>query len=137
MESGFGQVPKDAAVKPQPFELHIPKNEIEEFKTLLHLSKVGPLTWENQQDDRRFGLTYGWITKAKEYWLSQFKWQDWEDWINSFPNFKMGIDDDCGKFDIHFVGLFSKKADAIPLVLLHGWPGKPHLFEQIISIVDR
>jgi hypothetical protein len=25
---------------------------------------------------------------------------------------------------IHFVGLFSEKKDAVPLLLLHGWPGK-------------
>jgi hypothetical protein len=24
---------------------------------------------------------------------------------------------------IHFVALFSEKHDAVPLVLLHGWPG--------------
>lgn len=24
---------------------------------------------------------------------------------------------------IHFVGLFSEKKDAVPIILLHGWPG--------------
>lgn len=27
-------------------------------------------------------------------------------------------------YDIHFVALFSKKSDAIPVMSLHGWPGK-------------
>jgi microsomal epoxide hydrolase len=26
--------------------------------------------------------------------------------------------------NIHFVGLFSEKPDAIPILLIHGWPGK-------------
>jgi pimeloyl-ACP methyl ester carboxylesterase len=25
--------------------------------------------------------------------------------------------------DIHFMALFSKKKDAVPLIMLHGWPG--------------
>lgn len=44
--------------------------------------------------------------------------------MNSFPHFTAPIVDDDGKvYNIHFVALFSKKPDAIPIVLLHGWPG--------------
>ena len=44
--------------------------------------------------------------------------------INSFPNYKVQLkDDDGSNFDIHFAALFSEKQDAIPVVLLHGWPG--------------
>jgi len=44
--------------------------------------------------------------------------------INSFPNFVATVlDDDRSEFKMHFVGLFSDKKDAIPIVLLHGWPG--------------
>ena len=32
-------------------------------------------------------------------------------------------DDDGTKYDIHFAALFSKKPDAVPLMMLHGWPG--------------
>lgn len=40
--------------------------------------------------------------------------------INSFPHWKVPVE----SLDIHFVGLFSTKPDAIPLLLLHGWPGQ-------------
>ena len=40
--------------------------------------------------------------------------------INSFPQFTYDIEG----LIIHFVALFSEKKDAIPIVLLHGWPGK-------------
>lgn len=42
-----------------------------------------------------------------------------EDTLNSFPNYKLKI----GKTDLHFLALFSEKPDAVPLLLLHGWPG--------------
>lgn len=45
--------------------------------------------------------------------------------INSFPNFKVAISDQGGElYDIHFVGLFSENPNAIPIVMLHGWPGR-------------
>jgi microsomal epoxide hydrolase len=31
---------------------------------------------------------------------------------------------DVNGVHIHFVGLFSKKEDAIPVLWLHGWPGE-------------
>lgn len=34
------------------------------------------------------------------------------------------LDDDGKLYPIHFVGLFSRKRDAIPLMCIHGWPGK-------------
>ena len=46
-----------------------------------------------------------------------------EEHINSFPNYKITIDDKVGKLDVHFAALFSTAPDAVPVVLLHGWPG--------------
>jgi hypothetical protein len=39
--------------------------------------------------------------------------------LNSFPNYMLKI----GGMDVHFMALFSEKADAVPLLLMHGWPG--------------
>jgi microsomal epoxide hydrolase len=45
-------------------------------------------------------------------------------------------DDDTNfTFDIHFIALFSKKADAVPLLLLHGWPGSPLEFLGALSVL--
>jgi hypothetical protein len=52
------------------------------------------------------------------------------DLMNSFPTFKAAVEDEAGRvYDIHFAALFSHKSDAIPVVLLHGWPG-----ENLISL---
>lgn len=42
-----------------------------------------------------------------------------EEKLNSFPNYKLKI----GATDLHFMALFSEKPDAVPILLLHGWPG--------------
>ncbi len=54
--------------------------------------------------------------------------------MNSFPQFTASVVDDDGKdYTIHFVALFSKKPDAVPLMCLHGWPGNRYS----IHIHDR
>ena len=45
--------------------------------------------------------------------------------INEFSQWTALVKDDDGlEYSIHFVGIFSNDKDAIPLVLLHGWPGR-------------
>lgn len=57
-----------------------------------------------------------------------------EDKINSFPQFIAPIVDDGGRcYHIHFVALFSRKPDAIPILLLHGWPGS---FLEFLPMLD-
>jgi microsomal epoxide hydrolase len=55
--------------------------------------------------------------------------------MNAFPNFTIPLVDGNDKFDIHFVSLFSKKANAIPILLLHGWPGSFLEFLPMLSII--
>ena len=43
-----------------------------------------------------------------------------EERFNSFPQWTTDVED----LKIHFLGLFSEKKDAIPILLIHGWPGK-------------
>ncbi|KZP29804.1 putative epoxide hydrolase [Athelia psychrophila] len=55
--------------------------------------------------------------------------------INSFPNYVTTIEDGGTDFNIHFVALYSEKADAIPIVFLHGWPGSFLEFLAILAIM--
>ncbi|KAL4981449.1 Alpha/Beta hydrolase protein [Aspergillus falconensis] len=93
MESPFNNTPHNIPGNPEPFTLHIPKQEISELQHLLKLSKIGPATWWNQHGDA-FPIS-----------RSQIK------------------DPESGKVNIHFAALFSTKKDAIPIIFLHGYPG--------------
>ena len=46
-----------------------------------------------------------------------------EEHINSFSHYTAPIVDGGIEYKIHFVALLSDKPDAVPLVMLHGWPG--------------
>ncbi|CCF43862.1 epoxide hydrolase, partial [Colletotrichum higginsianum] len=106
-----------------PFHLNFPDEEYSQLQKLLRLSRIGPLTWENQHTAGRYGVSHQWLTSIKDYWLTKFDWRAQERYINSFPNYMIRVEDHKGAVDLHFVALLSAKKNAIPLVLLHGWPG--------------
>ncbi|KFX96373.1 hypothetical protein V490_03377 [Pseudogymnoascus sp. VKM F-3557] len=105
MSLPFSRIPSAAEKTVRPFEVHIPQVRLDEMFTLLKLSKLAPETRKS------------------------------EDFINSFPNFTINITDTSGPQDIHFVSLFSEKKDAIPLILLHGWPGNFLEFLPILELL--
>ncbi|KAF3770823.1 epoxide hydrolase 1 [Cryphonectria parasitica EP155] len=127
--NGFDTVPAAASGKAEPFQLHVPDSEVADFKDLLRLSRIGPETWENSVSTREggkyFGVTRDWLSSAKTTWLTDFDWRKHESRINSFPNFKIQIEDGEPQqpLSIHFAALFSKKKDAVPVLFMHGWPG--------------
>ncbi|KAI4953675.1 hypothetical protein J4E91_002523 [Alternaria rosae] len=122
--------PPDSA---KPFTLNVSDQDVSEWRQLLQLSKLAPETWEGQQEDRRFGVSRKWLSDAKDYWLNKYDWRAQEKHINSFPNYKMQIED----VDMHFVALFSEKKDAIPIIFMHGWPGSFLEFLPMLALIKE
>ena len=123
----------------RPFTLRISDEDHSRLRELLKLSPVGPTTWENQDQDGRYGVSHQWLVSTKNYWLNKFDWGAQEARINSLPNYKIRIKDDAGMedVDLHFVGMFSQKDDAIPIVLLHGWPGSFLEFFSTLELLQK
>ncbi|ETI25700.1 hypothetical protein G647_02474 [Cladophialophora carrionii CBS 160.54] len=125
--SGYDTIPQGANIQVDKFTLSIPDQELQDFKDLLRLSKLAPKTYENlhaNAKDGKFGVSHEWMSKAKDFWLNEYDWRATEKHNNSFPNFIAHVKDDNGDvFKIHFIALFSKKENAVPLLYMHGWPG--------------
>lgn len=119
MASKFAVIPNNTPIKPEPFAFHVAEEELVALRDLLRLSKIGPPTFWNQQNDPQYGVSRQWLIEAKETWLSSFDWRKHENYINSFPNFTLPVSDsEAGRVDVHFAALFSAKRDAIPLLFL-------------------
>ncbi|BCS02958.1 epoxide hydrolase [Aspergillus luchuensis] len=128
MALAYSKVPSGTTVIPSPFQVHVSDEQIEELQLLVKLSKLAPPTYEGLQQDRKYGITNEWLANAKEAWKS-LDWRSAESRINSFPQFTFDIEG----LTIHFVALFSERKDAIPIVLLHGWPGS---FLEFLPALD-
>lgn len=133
----FDTIPSKAFLKPQPFNAHVSDEELESFQTLLKHSRIGPKTYENLTTDVKdftgWGISRQWLDEAKQHWQTKYNWRKTEDRINSYPNFTVPIEDSGFEFKIHFIALFSEKKDAVPLLLLHGWPGS---FLEFLGTLD-
>ncbi|KAK5994496.1 Putative epoxide hydrolase [Cladobotryum mycophilum] len=114
--------PPSAIQRPDEFTVSVPEAKLQELKQLIQLSRLGPVTYESSQQNRKYGLTTEWLSNAREQWKT-FSWRQVEDSINSFPNFMAHIEDDGTVFDVHFMAIFSECPDAVPVLMLHGWPG--------------
>ncbi|KAF2429983.1 alpha/beta-hydrolase [Tothia fuscella] len=136
MSPSFATLRAGALSTPQPFKVSIPEDQLRELHELIRLSKIAPKTFEGEQDDRRFGITRNWLINAKAEW-QKWDWRACEARINSFPNFTMPIPHGEDIFNVHFVALFSQKSDAIPILLLHGWPGSIMEFFSILTILSE
>lgn len=123
--NGFDTLPEGASKAIKTWRVEVPQQELDNLSTLLKVAPLAPHTFENSLpgDARTLGLRHDWISRTKRYWQANFSWRKQEEHINSFPHFKASVPDSLGILDLHFVALFSKRKDAIPLLLFHGWPG--------------
>jgi epoxide hydrolase len=77
------------------------------------------------------GIGEATLTRLLEHWADGFDWRAQEDRLNRVEH---GITQIDGQ-PIHFVRARSPHADAIPLMLVHGWPGSFHEFLDVIPLL--
>ena len=70
----YSKLPSKVKVKPTPFKAHAPEEKITQMKELIKISPIGPVSYENQQEDRAWGLTRQWLSDAKDHWANKFDW---------------------------------------------------------------
>ncbi|TQV97961.1 hypothetical protein V2A60_006333 [Cordyceps javanica] len=134
--SDFSKIPAAATLAVHSFTAHASEEKVKHFRQLLDLSPIGPAVYENTHNGRAYGITRDCLREAKEGWLNSFDWRKYEARINSFPNFKAKVQDADGNcLDMHFMGLFSQREDAIPIALLHGWPSSFASFMDILDLL--
>jgi pimeloyl-ACP methyl ester carboxylesterase len=63
------------------------------------------------------------------HWRSAYDWRKCESELAGWPQFKTVLDG----LGIHFIHVRSRHADAMPLILTHGWPSTILLFRHVIA----
>ena len=73
------------------------------------------------------------MQELARYWATDYDWRRCEAKLNVLPQFKTEIDG----VDIHFIHVKSPHADALPLIMTHGWPGSViELLEVVGPLTD-
>ena len=109
-----------------PFEIVVPDAAINDLKTRLQNTRlpdqISETTWE-------YGTDKTYLTELIDYWENEFDWREQERTLNEFDHFKTQIDE----IEMHFIHQRSEHSDAIPLMIVHGWPGSISEFSKIID----
>jgi hypothetical protein len=66
-----------------------------------------------------------------QYWLTSYDWRKWEAQLNILPQYTQTIQG----INLHYVHVPSANKDAVPLLLLHGWPGSFFEFHKLIPLL--
>jgi len=105
-----------------PFRVAIPEADLVDLHQRLANAR---LPEQETVSDFSQGVPLRTIRQLLDYWKTSYDWRKVEARINAHPNFITEIDG----LDIHFIHVRSKHANAMPLIVTHGWPGS--IVEQL------
>jgi pimeloyl-ACP methyl ester carboxylesterase len=110
----------DTAIR--PFQVHVPEAALADLRR-----RIGETRWPDKETvtDRSQGNQLGKLQEIVRYWGTDYDWRKVETRLNALPMFMTEIDG----VDIHFIHVKSRHANALPLIITHGWPGS--IIEQL------
>jgi epoxide hydrolase len=114
----------DAEIR--PFRIDIPEEDLDDLNDRLGRARFpGELPgvgWSR-------GVPLGYLEELARYWRDGYDWREWEARLNELPQFATEIDGQ----NVHFLHVRSPEAQALPLILSHGWPGSVVEFLDVIG----
>ena len=109
-----------------PFQISISDDDLQDLQLRLSRTRLpdqlNNITWE-------YGTDLNYMRELIGYWQDGFDWREQERQLNQFDQFKTVVDD----LNMHFIHQRSNNPDAIPLMIVHGWPGSVSEFSKIIG----
>ncbi|MFD1276965.1 epoxide hydrolase family protein [Streptomyces kaempferi] len=110
----------------RPFRVNIPERDLVELRR-----RITATRWPDRETvhDQSQGVQLATMKELSQYWRASYNWRNIENKLNSLPQFKTEIDG----LDIHFIHVRSRHANALPMILTHGWPGSILEFLKVID----
>ena len=106
----------DTATEIRSFQIAIPEEQIDDLRR-----RIAATRWPTRElvTDRSQGVQLGPLRELARYWAAEYDWRKCEARLNALPQFTTTIDG----LDVHFIHVKSAHANALPLIMTHGWPG--------------
>src|SRR5262245_29502022 len=107
----------------RPFEVHVSDDALDDLRR-----RIAATRWPSRElvEDRSQGVQLAALQELARYWENDYDWRAAEAKLNALPQFTTEIDG----VDIHFIHVRSPHADALPLIMTHGWPG------SVVELID-
>ena len=112
-----------------PFRVKVSDELLDDLQTRLALWRAPRYVGLDEEDEWHRGMSKTKLEELVEYWKSGYSWRNAESAINAIlPQFTTVIDSQ----KIHFAHIVSRNATAVPLLMIHGWPGSILEFLKVI-----
>jgi epoxide hydrolase len=110
----------------KPFTIHIDQADLDDLR-----QRLANTRWPSAAPGARWsnGVPLDYLKEVVEYWRTQYDWRKFEARLNEFPHYTTTIDG----ANIHFMHVRSPEANAMPLLITHGWPGSVVEFLDVIG----
>jgi epoxide hydrolase len=109
----------------ESFEIHFDDADLEDLGRRLTLTRFPD---QIEGTGWAYGIPMAYLRDLVEHWREDYDWRGQEARLNAFDHFRTMIDGE----PIHFIHARSGRADALPLLLMHGWPGSIVEFLDVI-----
>ena len=113
-----------------PFRVKFEQEAIDDLRR-----RIDATLWPTKElvGDRSQGVQLEATQALARFWTTEYDWRKCEARLNALPQFKTELDG----LNIHFIHVKSPHANALPLVMTHGWPGSiVELLETIGPLTD-
>jgi len=120
LPSQLAAAPAGDAIR--PFRVDVPDEQLVDLRR-----RIAATRWPDKETvtDRSQGNQLGKLQEIVRYWGTDYDWRKVEARLNALPMFMTEIDG----VDIQFIHVRSRHANALPLIITHGWPGS--VIEQL------
>lgn len=110
----------------RPFRIAVPDAALHDLRSRLRATR-----WPEAETVPGWnqGVPQAWLQALCRHWLEGYDWRGREAELNRWPQFITTIDG----LDIHFLQARSPHANALPLLITHGWPGSVAEFLKVIG----
>jgi pimeloyl-ACP methyl ester carboxylesterase len=119
-----------AGAEVRPFRVEVQEGDLDDLRR-----RIAATRWPSRElvTDRSQGVQLATLQALARYWATEHDWRKAEAKLNALPQFTTEIDG----VDIHFLHVKSPHADALPLLMTHGWPGSViELLETVLPLTD-
>lgn len=110
----------------ESFEVTVDAAQVEDLRARLERTR-----WPDAEtpDDWSQGIPLDYTRELCQYWQQRYDMQRIATRLNALDNFRTEIDG----LGFHFLHVRSPEANALPLVMTHGWPGSVVEFLKVIG----
>ncbi|RUS49214.1 epoxide hydrolase [Cohnella sp. AR92] len=112
-----------------PFKIEVPQSDLEDLRARLHRTR-----WPDEEAgaDWSMGTDLGYMRELIDYWRTQYDWRIHEARLNALPQYKTAIEGTT----LHYVHVQSENPNAVPLLLVHGWPDSFYRYHKMIPLLS-